>query len=307
MGADGVYLLYVFAINKYDCMVTIFTPTYNRAGRLPKLFESLSDQTSKSFEWVIVDDGSSDGTEDLINGYSLQNPDFSIRYFKQENGGKHRAINKGVKEAKGECFFIVDSDDWLTNDAVEWIENNLMQIWKDNRFAGLSGLRIHPDGTKIGGGSDFGVIDADAIEIRTKHHVHGDLAEIYRTDILRQFPFPDFPGEKFCSEGLIWGRIAKTYKLRYFYKGIYVCEYLEGGLTDTRYSCRINSPNYSMLLYSELIKHPNSLIGKVAYALNFWRFGVKSEKGFIDKCKQIGFPWYLLAPVGLIMAKRLSK
>lgn len=288
-------------------MVTVFTPAYNRANTLVRLYESLCKQTCIDFEWLIVDDGSSDDTSELITNYELQITSFSIRYFKQENGGKHRAINRGVAEAKGELFFIVDSDDWLAADAVEWIVNSYAQIKDKADFAGISGLRIHPDGTKIGGGEDFGIIDADAIEVRTRFHVKGDLAEIYRTEILRQYPFPDFPGEKFCSEGLIWGRIAQKYKLRYFYKGIYVCEYLEGGLTDTRYACRIHSPNYSMLLYAELIRHPNSLMGKVAYALNFWRFGVRSEKSFIDKCKQIGFPWFLFAPVGLIMAKRLPQ
>ena len=292
-------------------LITIFTPTYNRAKTLPILYRSLCLQTCKDFEWLVVDDGSSDETESLIGNYKLQITNyvssFEIRYIKQENGGKHRAINRGVLEAKGELFFIVDSDDHLVPDAVEWICKYYEPVKNDTRFAGISGLRIHPDGTKIGGGSDFGVIDADAIEIRTKYHVKGDMAEVYRTEILRQYPFPDFPGEKFCSEGLIWGRIAQKYKLRYFYHGIYVCEYLSGGLTDTRYSCRVNSPNYSMLLYSELIHHPNSLMGKVAYALNFWRFGMKSDKGFVEKCKQIGFPWFFLAPVGLLMAKRLPK
>lgn len=292
-------------------MITIFTPAYNRAYILPKLYESLCAQTCKDFEWLVVDDGSSDETGSLIENYKLQitnyEPSFEIKYIKQENGGKHRAINRGVQEARGELFFIVDSDDYLTEDAVEWIKKYVLAIMDNQSFAGISGLRIYPDGSKIGGGSDFGMIDANAIEIRTKYHVKGDLAEVYKTRILRQYPFPDFPGEKFCSEGLIWGRIAQRYKLRYYYKGIYVCEYLAGGLTDTRYSCRVNSPNYSMLLYSELIHHPNSLLGKLAYALNFWRFGTKSDKAFVDKCRQIGFPWFLLAPIGWLMAKRLPK
>lgn len=288
-------------------MITVFTPTYNREAYLLKLFESLCAQTSKNFEWLIVDDGSSDNTDILITELSAKDLDFPIRYFKQPNGGKHRAINYGVKEAKGELFFIVDSDDRLLPDAVEWIENNYEQIRGNALFAGLSGIRVYPDGSKIGEGGKFEVIDADAIEIRTKHHVHGDMAEVYRTDIMREYPFPDIAGEKFCSEGLIWGRIAQKYKLRYYYKGIYVCEYLNGGLTATRYSCRVNSPNYSMLLYSELIRHPNSLKGKVAYALNFWRFGSKSETPFIGKCKLIGFPWFILAPIGWIMSKFLPQ
>lgn len=286
-------------------MVSVFTPAYNRAHTIGRLYDSLCKQSCKDFEWIVVDDGSSDNTSELVTNYKLQNTTFSIRLFPQENGGKHRAINRGVQEARGELFFIVDSDDYLTSDAIAWIASTYPQIKGNDAFAGLSGLRIHPDGTKIGGGENFGVVDIDAIQFRNKLHIPGDMAEIYRTEVLKQYPFPDFPGEKFCSEGVIWGRIAKKYKLRYFYKGIYICEYLDGGLSATRYACRVNSPEYSMLLYSEMLNHPNSLIGQVKYILNFWRFGAKSKKPFLEKCKQIGFPGYLLAPVGWIMSKFL--
>lgn len=290
-------------------MVTIFTPSYNRAHTLRRLYDSLCNQSCKDFEWIVVDDGSTDGTEKLVSGFKEFQVSgaipFEIRYFKQANGGKHRAINRGVQEARGELFFIVDSDDYLTSDAIDWVVATYPQIKGNDAFAGFSGLRIHPDGTKIGGGEDFGVVDIDAIQFRNKLHIPGDMAEIYRTEVLRMYPFPDIPGEKFCSEGVIWGRIAKKYKLRYFFKGIYVCEYLDGGLSATRYVCRVNSPDYSMLLYSEMLDHPNSMIGHIKYILNFWRFGTKSKKPFLEKCKQIGFPGCLLAPIGWIMSKFL--
>lgn len=286
-------------------MVTVFTPTYNRGFIIRKLYDSLCIQSSKNFEWLVVDDGSTDETEAVCLELSSRKNGFEIRYYKQENGGKHRAINLGLKEAYGELFFIVDSDDHLTPDAIEWIEKSFQQIKDNEEFAGLSGLRIYPDGKKIGGGEDFGIIDADQISLRNILHIQGDMAEVFETEVFRQYPFPDIPGEKFCSEGVVWGRMAKKYKLRYFFKGIYVCEYLEGGLSDTRYACRVNSPEYSMLLYSEMLEHPFTIIGKLKYALNFWRFGAKSKKPFIEKCRQIGFPWFLLAPIGWVMSKFL--
>lgn len=284
--------------------LTIFTPVYNRAYIISHLYQSLCRQTSKDFEWLVVDDGSTDNIEELINGFIDENK-IKIRFFKQENGGKHRAINKGVLEAKGDFFFIVDSDDYVTDDAVEWINSNSLGINRDNRFAGLSGLRIHPDGRKIGGENNFSEIDDDAISIRVKHHVTGDLAEIYKTEILKKFPFPDITGEKFCSEGLIWNRIAMTgLKIRYFYKPLYICEYLDDGLTAGRVKCRQESPEYSLILYSEALN--NAIFPfktRLKYGILFWRYSEKSKKSMIQKCKMISmFYWPLIIP-GILIRK----
>lgn len=283
-------------------MLTIFTPTYNRAYILPQLYESLCRQTCKDFEWLIVDDGSTDNTEKLVKMW-IDEERITIRYFKQPNGGKHRAINRGVSEAKGEMFFIVDSDDQLLPNTVEWIIEKSLEIIHNPEFAGISGLRVNPNGEKIGGENDFTQIDADAIRIRTKHHVTGDLAEIYKTDVLKRFPFPDIPGEKFCSEGLIWNRIAMAgLKLRYCYEPIYVCEYLGDGLTAGRVKCRRDSPEYSMLLYTEGLKNPAiSFCTKVKYGLLYWRYSEKSTKGFISKCRMISpIYWILSVPAFFI-------
>lgn len=103
-------------------LITIFTPTYNRAELLPRLHKSLQEQTNKNFEWIVVDDGSTDNTKEVIENIILQQEnDFPIRYFYKENGGKHTAINRGVREANGDLFFIVDSDDILTFNSVELI------------------------------------------------------------------------------------------------------------------------------------------------------------------------------------------
>lgn len=288
-------------------MITIFTPTYNRGYIIEKLYLSLCNQTSNEFEWLVVDDGSTDNTRDLIERFIADNK-INIRYIYKENGGKHTAINLGVKNANGELFFIVDSDDYLTPDAVEWIINNSRDIILNDKFAGMSGLRIHPDGRKIGGGSDFGIIDADALIIRNKHKIRGDLAEIYKTHILKQYPFPEIPNERFCSEGLIWARIAQKYILRYFYKGIYVCEYLNDGLSFNKHKLRLNSPQYTMLLYSELIKYNTPIMTKIKNAINFWAFSFSSSNiTFKRKIMMIGYINVIFYPIGYIFYLKYRK
>lgn len=253
--------------------LTVFTPVYDRAYIVGRLYRSLCRQSDKDFEWVVVDDGSSDNIDWLMASFKAEGI-INIRYFKQANGGKHTAINRGVKEAKGQFFMIVDSDDHLTDDAVEWIHQASEAIAGDKRFAGLSGIRIHPDGIKIGGGDEFGTIDANAVDIRLIHKIKGDLAEIFKTEVLSKYPFPVFEGEKFCPEALVWNRIAEKFLLRYCHKGIYVCEYLADGLTARITRLRINSPRASMTYYSELFHRRIPLASKLKAAINFWRFAV---------------------------------
>ena len=116
--------------------VTVFTPTYNRAYILPKLYESLKKQICNDFEWLIVDDGSTDETEKIVRGW-LTEETFPVRYIKQLNGGKHAAINRGVLETKSELFFIVDSDDQLTPDAIAIIKQKYQEVRDDDTVAGI--------------------------------------------------------------------------------------------------------------------------------------------------------------------------
>jgi len=259
-------------------LLTVFTPAYNRAYVLPQLYQSLCRQTCRDFEWLVVDDGSTDGTADIVRGYIAERQ-IDIRLIVQPNGGKHRAINRGVKDAKGELFFIVDSDDFLTDDAVEWIAGSAPQVLESVGFCGLSGIRVSPDGEKIGGGNNFGTIDSNALDIRFREHVTGDLAEVFKTEVLRRFPFPEFDGEKFCPEAMVWNRIARRYKMRYCHRGIYVCKYLPDGLTAKITQIRRKSPVASMTYYSELF-HTSGIPAsqRVKAAMNFWRFSLAPYK-----------------------------
>lgn len=213
-------------------MITVFTPSYNRAYRLPALYASLQKQTCMDFEWILVDDGSQDNTRELVSGWLQEKNPFPIRYFYKENGGKHTAVNLGVEKANSDWFFIVDSDDHVTEDAVEKIHEWVQGV-DSPMIAAVSGTKIFPDGKTIGqcGVSDSSYIDAKNTQ-RRKYHLEGDKAEVYRTDILRQYPFPVFPGERFLAEGAVWTAIARDgYQIRWYSHPIVVCEYLQDGLT----------------------------------------------------------------------------
>ncbi len=246
--------------------ITVFTPVYNRPDTMQELFESLCAQTWRDFEWLIVDDGS---TPPLSANYKA---DFPIRCLRAPHGGKHRAINLGVSHAQGEFFFIVDSDARLPPDALQWVAATAAEVASDPAYAGIAGIRISPQGTKIGGGPDFGTINASALDIRYLHRIKGDLAEIYKTDILRQYPFPEFAGELFCPEALVWNRIARRHILRYCHQPIYICQYRPDGLSARITRLRHQSPRASRLCYSELFHATVPLRIKLRAALNYLRF-----------------------------------
>lgn len=287
-------------------MITVFTPAYNRAHLLQRLYESLEAQTCKDFEWVVVDDGSQDNTKEVIEEY-IKSSSFPIRYFYQENGGKHRAINRGVKEAKGELFFIVDSDDSITENAIETITDQYKEVCDDNSFCGVSGCMTSHSGNEINNlnqtlsfdGITVHCIYCNALDIRYKYNVKGDLAEVFKTAVLREFPFPEIDNERFCPEALVWNRIAQKYKLRYFDEVIYHRDYLDGGLTEKIVKIRMDSPIASTAHYAELNSYNIPFLQKVKAAINYWRFWLcLSDK---SKAVKISNLWVLAFPLGLLM------
>lgn len=221
-------------MKKYMKRFTVFTPTYNRGYLLENVYRSLQRQTFKDFEWVVVDDGSTDNTLDMLKEWSAEENFFPIVYCAVENGGKHRAINKAVSMARGELFFIVDSDDYLTKTALETadrVEKSIDQNQK-SQFCGICGQKGYADGRAVGTifpGEEY--LDITHIE-RDVYKLDGDKAEIFYTDAMKKYPFPEIDGEKFLIESIVWERMAHDgYRIRYFNDIIYICEYLPDGLT----------------------------------------------------------------------------
>lgn len=295
-------------------MVSIITPVYNRAELLQRLYESLCRQTCKDFEWIVVDDGSappvfpnkgSVGNSTKVAEWSQDV--FETTYVWEPNGGKHTAVNLGVKMANGELVFIADSDDWLPDNAIEEVEKQWKEVKDDPSFGGVCGLDgLSSGGVIIKGNSDFGIKDCSFLEFWWKYRMKaGDMKEVYRTSVMREFPFPEIAGERFCPEELVWSRIARKYKLRYFSKGIYIADYQPTGISANMAKVRMGSPIHSMMMYQENVEEPLlPLSQKVRYAINYWRFRCcyrKNEQNKDYAVPKLKWYWMWTAPLGFGM------
>ncbi|WP_257282681.1 glycosyltransferase family 2 protein [Endozoicomonas sp. SESOKO1] len=252
-------------------MITILTPTYNRVHTLPRLYQSLIDQTSYDFEWLVIDDGSCDSTEDLINGYVLCTP-FQIRYIKKRNGGKHTALNVGFKNAGHEWLFIVDSDDWLQSDCISFITKQLQSdCFCDS---GMSFLRRYENGTIIGERYD---LTLTSLLERENKRIKGDKAEIYKTSFLKKFKFPEFYNEKFMAESPLFLWYGSRFSCKFYNYDGYICEYQKGGLSDlsikNRYICAF-STSY---VYQDQYEKFTGFVIKSRSAINWWRFRLPNK------------------------------
>lgn len=223
-------------------IITVLTPTFNRGGKLQSLWDSLQKQTVKDFEWLVVDDGSTDGTKNLITQLQ-EKSDFPIRYIYKNNGGKHTALNVGIQTICSELTFIVDSDDCVTDDAVESILKIHQKYRSQNNICGYAFLRAFPDGKVNGKKFDVDEEIGSYIDVRVNGDDTGaDKAEVFKTHCLKEFPFPEYPNEKFLGEDLVWVRMARKYEMVHINKAIYVGNYLEDGLTNNRRKHNIASP-----------------------------------------------------------------
>ena len=286
-------------------MITILTPTFNRAHLLPRLFESLTHQTDFNFEWLVMDDGSTDGTSDLFAGNTFLSAPFPIRYYRQENGGKHRALNAGVKQAKGDFIFIADSDDWLLPQSVAIVGQHTSAIADDNTFAGVAGLDVFDDERIVGTGLPQDIIGCNAMDIRYRYHVDGDLKEVFKTAVLQEFPFPEIQDEKFCPEQLVWFRIAQKYKLRYFNTPIYVAEYQPNGITASIIRVRMLAPQATCMMYAEMLAYKIPFKEKIKAAINFWRFKACAPSRVMITALKGGWRWCYL--IGMLLHWRDKK
>lgn len=229
--------------------MTIVTPTYNRANNLPALYQSLLRQTSKEFDWLIIDDGSVDDTKDVVDRLMADNS-IPIKYVYKENGGKHSALNVAFKMVESELLFIVDSDDVLTSDAVETIHKDWEQV-RDKKPCGISYLRGYSETEVIGEQHPQDHAIDNFINLRYNKGITGDKAEVWRTECLRDFQFPEYPGERFISESVAWIYLAKKWDMLMVNKIIYITEYLEGGLSLTGRKLRFQCPN--LMAYGSLM------------------------------------------------------
>jgi glycosyltransferase involved in cell wall biosynthesis len=260
---------------------TVMTPTFNRAHTLPRTYASLQEQTFRNFEWIVVDDGSTDHTPELIEEWRVRSV-FPICYVRQENLGKHVAKNRAVAMARGRFFVGVDSDDWLLPTAL----HRLLEVWETipgerrEHFLGVVGRSALPDGTKAGTDLPSHFLDSDEIELRWRFRITGDNAGMSRIEVLRAFPMPTFEGERFVTEAVVQNRIAQRYKTRYFDEVIAIRDYQEGGLTAQSRLIRMHSVSASLLYYGELLAVSDRLAprARLRASANFTRYALHAGR-----------------------------
>ena len=253
--------------------VAVLTPAYNRCDLLDRLYASLKAQTDKDFIWVVIDDGSTDGTEEYFSSLE-KNSDFQIVYHKKENGGKHKALNFGYQYIDSPLTFIVDSDDYLTDNAVATIKK-VYAIYKEEKdLCGFSFLRGKPGGGLL---SDSGVpknaLKESYVECRINRNIGGDMAEVWYTECLKQCPFPEIDGEKFLGEDVVWIRLSKNFKLRFFNDVIYISDYHADGLTNNRRKHNIASPKGCVIRAEAFLNSNASIKAKIKAMLQYYIYG----------------------------------
>lgn len=257
--------------------VTVVTPTFNRAHTLPRVYASLQEQTFRDFEWVVVDDGSTDSTPQLVQEWRAHSS-FPILYVRQENRGKHVALNRAIANAHGQFVVGLDSDDWLRPNAL----HRLREVWdsippeRRDGFAGVAGRDATPDGIKLGPDLPAHFLDSDEIELRHRFRITGDNVGMNRTDVHRAFPEPELENEKYVPPAVAINRIALHYKTRYFDEIIKFAEYQEGGISNRIRHINMQSLPALLLYYGELLDVGDRLGGRSRFraSANFARFAL---------------------------------
>lgn len=250
--------------------LSIITPAYNRADCLKACYESLLRQTAGGFEWILVDDGSLDGTEEIAASFS--NDIFPYRYVKKENGGKHTALNAAHPYIRGKYVLILDSDDTLTDDAVS-VVLEAWSKWDSNPEVGIVTLL---KGRDIDHPNCYAADENTPVDIMAYSRIRpvsNDACEVIRTELFLKYPFPVFPGERFLSEGALWNRVSFTHKCVYVNRVVYLCDYREDGLTKSGKPMRIRNPRGGMYTSNLNMATKNRWLLRVKNGMLFTCYG----------------------------------
>jgi len=304
----------------YQYTFTVFTPTYNRAHTLHRVYESLKKQTFRDFEWLIVDDGSTDNTQDLVKAWQ-EEAEFTIHYIWQENQGKHLAFNRGVQEARGEFLLNLDSDDACVPEALERFKFYWDSIPEKERpqFSAVTALCVDQHGKLIGDKFPQDIIDSDSLEIRYRYKVKGEKWGFHRTEVLRNFPFPEIKGCQFIPEGIIWSAIARTFKTRfvnealrvYFYSETKQSEQLTGSADPAKHAIG-HALWHQSILNHEIMWFPYAPAKFLRSAVHYIRFSLHIGTSILNQISRLEniwakVLWAMMLPLGFLVFLRDRK
>lgn len=282
--------------------LTIFTPTYNRAYTLHKCYNSLVSQTNNNFVWLVIDDGSTDNTRELIDRWIKDNR-IDIKYVYQDNQGMHGAHNTAYKLINTELNVCIDSDDYMPIDAVD----KILKFWdknKSNNIFGIIALDSYESGEIIGDKFPNGLKEEHLFNIYNKLKIKGDKKLVLRTDLSKLYPYPIFEGEKYVSLGYKYAKLDEKYKLAIMNEVVCIVEYMEDGSSmNMLKQYRRNPKGFSFIRIDNLRNPKLSLFSKFKECIHYVSSSlISNNKRFLSEspCKIYTF---LSIPMGFLLYK----
>ncbi|MCH5222363.1 MAG: glycosyltransferase family 2 protein [Muribaculaceae bacterium] len=251
-------------------LLTIFTPTYNRAYTLGRLYESLCRQSCKDFEWLLIDDGSTDETKSLIRGF-IEEGKISITYHYKNNGGLYTGYNAAYELITTELSVCVDSDDFMPDNAVELI----LAKWKaegSGKYAGIVGLDFYKDSTRpIGGFFPDGMYECFFLDLYIKRIHRGDSKYVLRTDLMKSVaPQVGFDGEKNFNPVYLQLKVCDKYPLLVLNENLCFVDYQQDGMANNIYRQYVDSPrSFAKLRLLEMNLKRSTFFNRLRCAIHY--------------------------------------
>lgn len=281
--------------------LTIFTPVYNREHCIRAVYNSLCNQTDFDFEWLVINDGSTDRTGEILEEI-LKNHEnsFTINYIKKRNEGLNRTINRALDLAKGFLMMRLDSDDLALPEAVALIHEKFYLIKEDPKLCALAFCSLRFDGMLNGYHPFANDTRSDFTSFRYIHKGRGDRSEVMKVEIFKKYRFPEFVGENFCPEALVWNRIAKEYDCIYAPEAIYKKGFDDDSITAKIYATLKRCCQGSCTLYFEALNNPAiPFKGRFGSAVRYYRYALFAKRSLWK-----GIPLSLIVtafPVGMMV------
>lgn len=286
--------------------LSVFTPAYNRAHTIERTYKSLCRQTSKDFKWIIVDDGSTDNTRELVEPWLTADNGFVIEYYWKKNGGMHSAHNEAYRHIDTELAVCIDSDDWMPDNGVELI----IAKWRrdgDERFAGIVGMDIFENGNIIGTKFPEGVFAIKTYDLKRKYGVVCDKKYIYRPEVIKKYlPYPEIEGERYGNVNFLYQVIDHDYDMLASNEVYCIVEYQIDGLTSSVFQQHRQSPKTRCYECNMYMKYLPDFKSRFKKAAQFVACSLFAHDYLYIKSAYSKFLVLLATPIGIVYALHLK-